>query len=167
MCIILIDFVAINDFDFLLCLVTLFFSTMASLHKKGEALLAKTLDEDTVRVFATLAEKECFTPAQWRSLIFNTKNAHTITNLHQGTWTPHYIVNCISRGDSLALAEPSIKRQRTEKPIGQCSPGVPCPSCHRRTLVVDFVYRSTGPGRKREEVRTATCSHCLYKETPE
>lgn len=135
-------------------------------HDRGQRLLSATLPLPTAKALSKAARKREFTPTQWRSLIFNATSQHTRAQLAAGEWTPEHIVRCVHT-DSRQLAPPTIKAQRTEKLQLRTPAGVQCPQCKRDTLVVEFVHRSTGPGRKREEVRIANCSHCHHREVPE
>lgn len=139
---------------------------MSTIHSKGEGLLSTKLGPTMAKAFGKAAKRKGLTPAQWRSLIFNATTPYTRARLDAADWTPDHIVHLIQT-DSKQLAPPSILLQRTPKVIHSTPTGTHCPACHKDTLIVEYVYRSTGPGRKREEVRIANCSHCHHKEVPE
>lgn len=139
---------------------------MASIHERGQRILSTKLSPYIAKKLAKAARNKSFTPAKWRSLIYNATTEHTQEQIQRGAWTARYIVDCVER-DSKELAPPTIKAQRTQRLAIHTPTGAHCPACKRDTLVVEFLFKSTGPGRKREEVRIANCSHCQHSEVPE
>jgi hypothetical protein len=150
------------------------FSPSTGIHSRGaNQLITKfgaLLPMPTINQLVEQAVAQELSPAHWRSLIFNLcNNPNNVSRLSTGEWSSSHILHLVCN-DPEQLAPLCIQNHRG-RVRAACSgnaagPASACPACARITLDVEFRVRSTGPGRKTEQVRFARCSACPYQELP-
>lgn len=102
---------------------------------------------------------------KWRSLLFNMRRNEALL-----TMPPKQLIDTLIR-DPCELATEEVKRERQRVIEEYRQRSMPsdegfslCDACGEKKLVVQFVRRPTGQGRKCEDVCMKRCTNCSFRQ---
>ena len=121
------------------------------------ATCVKGIKLRTVQLLVVQGHLFQFKPSHWRVLGAVISRNPAILSLSPKLVAFRVVHNpdALETPEAQATKEALQARNAYKPPIGQ-----KCPGCGDMSLFVEFRNRSTGPGRKVEQVQLNRCSHC-------
>ena len=129
----------------------------ALLCRRIRATGVKGVKVRTVKQLVAQAHRFEFKPSHWRALMAIIARNPSVLSL-----APKLVAFRVVHAPELLESPTAQKRKKESKARNAYKPpiGQKCSRCGDMSLFVEFRNRSTGPGRKVEQIRLARCNSC-------